>query len=300
VFTYYLKEDLLSRAEARRKEEQKKAKEGEDTPTPGWQAIRVEELEEAPEILLTVTDSAGNVVRQVTGPVKAGFHRVAWDLRYAETDPWTPEPADDSYIAMPGSLAAPGSYQVSLSQRVDGKLLSLAGPQPFEVKPLRERGLKGASMDEVVAFTRELDELNRQVTGAGSALAALLVETGAMKTALQRSAAVDTLRDSVRSLELELLTLQESLAGNARRSLYNHPERVSINRRLEVAKLGTFRSTYGPTETHRQSLQIADSEFSSLNARLAEISRQEMPALRLQLEEAGVPWTPGRVLAPVN
>ncbi|HKX55426.1 MAG TPA: hypothetical protein VJN01_04970, partial [Xanthomonadales bacterium] len=257
VFTYYLKEDLLSQAEARRKAEKKQAEAGEDTPTPGWDAVRAEELEEATEVILTVTDSDGAIVRQVSGPTKAGFHRVAWDLRYPLSSPWTPEPAGESYLVIPGPLAAPGTYQVTLSQRHNGELQALGEPQSFEVKPMRERGLKGASMEEVVSFTRQLDDLNRRVTGAESAIAALLVETGAMKSALLRSSAAEALRASVRTLELELLQMQENLAGNARRSLYNHPERVSINRRLEVASLGTFRSTYGPTATHQQALQIA-------------------------------------------
>jgi hypothetical protein len=64
--------------------------------------------------------------------------------------------------------------------------------------------------------------------------------------------------------------------------------------------MGTFRSTYGPTPTHQQSLQIAEQEFALVSARLAEISRQQLPALRLELDQAGVPWTPGRVLAPAN
>jgi hypothetical protein len=197
-------------------------------------------------------------------------------------------------------LAEPGTYKVTLSSRHNGELQALGEAQTFTVKPMRERGLKGANRSEVVAFTRQLDDLNRQSTGAESAIAALLVETGAIKSALLRSSADEALRASARALELEILEMQQSLAGNQRRSLYNHPDRVSINRRLEVATLGTFRSTYGPTATHQQSLQIASEEFASLNRRLAEISRETLPALRLQLDEAGVPWTPGRVLAPVN
>jgi photosystem II stability/assembly factor-like uncharacterized protein len=298
VFTYYLKEDLLSRAETRREAEKKLAEAGEDTPTPGWPAIREEELEEAPEIVLTVTDSAGNVVRQVPGPTKAGFHRVAWDLRYPLPDPWTPEPPTDSYLQIAGSLVVPGTYSVSLAKRVNGELKPLGEPQAFAVKALRERGLKGAGLDQVVAFTREVDDMSRKASGAESAIAGLLVETGAMKSAMQRSSAPPELRGRVRALELELLALQDTLVGNQRQALLNHPQSVSIDRRLEVARMGTFRSTYGPTPTHRQSMQIASDEFAGLNQRLAEISRTEFPELRQLLEQAGVPWTPGRVLAP--
>jgi hypothetical protein len=69
---------------------------------------------------------------------------------------------------------------------------------------------------------------------------------------------------------------------------------VSISRRLEVAILGTFRSTYGPTATHLHAVEIAEIEFGEIKASLRRISEVEMPALREELNQAGVPWTPGR------
>jgi hypothetical protein len=294
VFTYYLKEDLLTQAEKRRQAEKKKAEAGEDTPYPGWDAIGEEEREEAAEVVLTVRDASGNLIRQVSGPTTAGFHRVAWDLRYPLSSPWTPEEAGPSYIEIPGPLAAPGTYQVSLARRINSQLETLGEPQTFTVKQLRKPGLEGASPEAVVAFTRKLDDMNRQTTGAVSAINNLLIETAAIKKTLPRSNADENLRSQVRELELELIGMKETLSGNERRDLYNHPARVSINRRLEVATMGTFRSTYGPTPTHESSLQIAEQEFSALSQRLSVITRIELPALRVELDKAGVPWTPGR------
>ena len=82
VFSYYLRDDVETRKEARRKQEKEIEKEGGDTPYPGWDELRRERLEEDPAIVFTVRDEAGEVVRRLTGPVKSGFHRVAWDLRY--------------------------------------------------------------------------------------------------------------------------------------------------------------------------------------------------------------------------
>ena len=47
----------------------------------GWDALRAEEKEDAPAVLLTVRDAAGVVVRRLQAPTTAGLHRVAWDLR---------------------------------------------------------------------------------------------------------------------------------------------------------------------------------------------------------------------------
>jgi photosystem II stability/assembly factor-like uncharacterized protein len=294
VFTYYLKEDLKSRQEQRREQEKKLAAEGEDTPYPGWDAIRAEETEDAPAIIMTVLDGDGNIIRQLEGPGEAGFHRVAWDLRYPLSSPWTAEDSGEAWISIPGPLAAPGTYNVSLARRVNGQLTALGDTQTFEVIQMREPGLKGASPEKMVAFTRELDDMNRQVEGAASAIKSSLTETGAIKQTLLRSGAALSLRDSVRALELELMAMQDRINGNVARDLYGDPGPVSISQRLNAAMMGTFRSSYGPTPTHVRSLEIAVSDFSELKARLQEIHDTELPALRRQLDEAGVPWTPGR------
>jgi hypothetical protein len=90
------------------------------------------------------------------------------------------------------------------------------------------------------------------------------------------------------------MDIQDHIKGNTSRDLYNDYGPVSITRRLEVATMGTFRSTYGPTPTHSRALEIATAEFSDVKSRLQQINEAELPALRKQLDEAGVPWTPGR------
>ena len=75
VFTYYLAEDLTSLEEARREVEKPLAKDGKDTPYPGWEALEAERREEKPAILLTVRDGDGGVVRRLTGPARAS---IAW------------------------------------------------------------------------------------------------------------------------------------------------------------------------------------------------------------------------------
>jgi hypothetical protein len=294
VFTYYLKEDLKTSREQRRESEKILEESGDDTPYPGWDAIRAEETEESPAIVLTVSDSEGKIVRRIEGPVEAGFHRVAWDLRYPLSSPWTPEGADKQYIRVLGPLAAPGRYRVNIAKRVNGQLTDLGMEESFEVVPMRERGLKGVSPEQVVTFSLRLDDLSRQVKGASAAAASLLTEIGAIKQTLLRSGAPDALRGEARALELELLDIQDRITGNATRALHNDVGPVSISRRLEVARMGTFRSTYGPTPTHTRAVEIAESQFEQLKSRLKEITGRDMPALRKQLDEAGVPWTPGR------
>ena len=55
--------------------------------------------------MLTVTDADGNVVRRLTGPVKAGFQRVAWDLRFPAANPTASRrrPRDNPFFDPPAA-----------------------------------------------------------------------------------------------------------------------------------------------------------------------------------------------------
>jgi hypothetical protein len=81
VITYYLKEVPKTRKQIRL-ESDKAAEAKKESPSyPTAEQLRLEALEEAPAIILTITDASGQVVRRLTEPASAGVHRVAWDLR---------------------------------------------------------------------------------------------------------------------------------------------------------------------------------------------------------------------------
>ena len=293
VITYYLPKTIQTAKEQRREREKEIEKQGGDTPYPGWDALRAEETEEEPAVVLTVRDSNGDVVRKLEGPAKAGFHRVAWDLRYPDSSPWTDKPQND-YIVFSGPLATPGDYTVSLATRVNGALKDTGLQSTIHVKMMRQNSLATASADEVVAFGKRLDKLMREGKGAGSAMETLLAELKAIKQTLPRSGADSSLRDRVRAMELEVLDLQLKLTGDERRALAGDSGPVSIIRRIGVARLGTSFSSYGPTPSHERSLEIGEQEFADIRAALERIFNTELPALRNDMDEAGVPWTPGR------
>ncbi|NNF17665.1 MAG: glycosyl hydrolase, partial [Gammaproteobacteria bacterium] len=93
VFTYYLPAEIKTARDTRHAADKEKRTAGEDAMFPTWDKLTEEELEAAPAVVLIVKDADGNVVRHVEGPVKAGFQRVAWDLRYPSKEPY--DPPDD-------------------------------------------------------------------------------------------------------------------------------------------------------------------------------------------------------------
>ncbi len=303
AFTYYLKEPLQTRKQARTKAEAEIIKEGGDTPTPGWDALRDEELEETPAVVLTVRDADGRVVRHITGPITQGIHRVHWSLTYPSTDPWSPDTGEDQNeyaVSDPddGALVAPGTYTVHLATRVDGVLHQTGLSQQFDVVPLHDGGtLPGAAPTDMVAFGRAFEETQRAVSGARRVLQETERRLTAIRQTLDRSIVDDAaLGTETRAMARRVADMQERLSGTPKRNMANDPGPVSISRRLSVVGFGTTYALHGPTPTHRESLDIARRGFAELKDQLDQLVLIELPDLEQRLEAAGVPWTPGRAV----
>jgi hypothetical protein len=295
VFTYYLRDELLTKKKARTEAEKKIIEKKGDTPYPGWDAVLAEEREENPAILITVSDAKGNVVRRLTGPVEKGFHRVAWDLRFASREPWKETTTEERWSQPFSPIATPGRYTVRLAKRVDGVVTDLGLEQSFDVESIRKPALPGASPEDASKFQLELASLQRAVEGADATIEETTTRLKAIRESLLNSEVKDSsLDDGVRALEKRLSDISLRLSGSTTREFYGDQGPVSIKRRLNVAIGGNTGSLYGPTPTHRTSLEIATTQFAALRADLKQLVDVDLKTLEAKVEAAGVPWTPGR------
>lgn len=299
VFTYHLAEPLQALKEKRLKAEKEQAKNGEDTPRPDWDQLEAERREEKPRLMLTVRNSEGTIVRRLEGPAGKGFHRVAWDLRYPATiarDTYGERKDDGEERPSGGWPAPPGSYTVTLSTKVLNAVTDIGRPQAFEVTPLRSGVLPGSSYAEIEKFFRQVAEFERSVSAAGLAIDRAFENFKLMREAIIRSNSPAEIDLELGSLEARLYRLEYALRGNRSRAGVGEAIGHTITRRLNVIKSGNEFSTYGPTPTHRRSLEIAQAEFAPLSQDLRRLLDVDLPALESKMEEAGVPWTPGRPL----
>lgn len=299
VFTYYLRDEIKTRKKARQEAEKEAAKKGEDIFYPSWDSLRVEDREEDPAILLTVTDEEGNVVRRLTGPTKVGFQRVAWDLRYPPASPaQVEEPAhDDPFVDPPmGPLATPGTYRLTLAKRVDGKVTPLAGPIEFETAPLGAGTIPSKDRGTLLAFQRKTARLQRAVLGAVEAADEAKSRIAHIKRALLDTPGADTrLSEEARALEVRLLELRRSLSGDPVLQKRNEPTPPSIVDRVQGVVIGHWYSTTDPTRTHVHAYEIAADEFTLTLKDLQTLVEVDLARLEDEAETAGAPWTPGRV-----
>ena len=139
-----------------------------------------------------------------------------------------------------------------------------------------------------------MDELGRRVNGAASALGELAQDLDAIKESLVRSTADQSVYAQAHALQQKANRLSMAINGNAKRQMMGGGGQLSISARLGVAAIGARATAYGPTQTQRDSLAIAEEAFSALEPDLDALVNKELPALKGQMNTMGVPWTPGR------
>ncbi|TRZ92785.1 glycosyl hydrolase [bacterium] len=293
VFTYYLKDSLKSGAEARREKEKEFDKAGKPVSFPGWDKLRTEETEDKPEIVLTIADETGQVVRRVTGPGGKGIHRIAWDLRYPAVEPTEIETKErDEWGWNPqGPFVVPGTFTVSLAKKLDGVLTPIGKPETFMVESLTLAGMAEKDRGALLAFQKKAGELQRAMMGAGAAAEEASKSLKFMKKALLETPKADPkLAERIKALEKRLQEMMRTLYGDRIMQRRSEPSAPSLMDRVS-AQLST---TCPITETVKRGHEIAADAFGNYLEDLRTLIEVDLKKLGDELEAAGAPWTPGR------
>ena len=299
IFTYRLAEGLKSRREQRQVKEKEARDEGEAIEIPSWDELRVEDREEAPTALLVVRDAAGKVVRRIAGPVGAGFHRVAWDLRWPAFEPVSlaaPGPLAPWASPPEGPMVVPGRYSVELQLRREGRLETVGEAQSFDAQPIGAATLATDDRAALVAFQQRTGTLQRAVLGSSRALTEVQGRIDHLKQAILDTPDVDEAKDGeVREIDAALADLRRELLGDRTRGRRFEPTPPSIVDRVQQVVYGHWASTSAPTDTHRRNYEIAAEAFGDWLPRFRTLVEERLQPLEAALEAAGAPWTPGRI-----
>ena len=189
----------------------------------------------------------------------------------------------------------PGTYTVSLSTRVDGKLTELVGPTSFEVEPLGTATLSEKDRQASLAFQKKTGELQRAVMGALRVAQETEEQLKYIKKAIEVVPGMDPkLAVQARELELRLQDILERFNGDPTKPRRNEPAPPGIMSRVQTVVYGHWSTTQAPTNSHRKSYEIAAEEFSELLGDLRKLVEKDVAALRSKLDAANAPWTPGR------
>lgn len=310
VFTYHLGNELKSRKKIRWEQESKLEKDTKNEPKkegneevtreaglPSVDALRAEERELDPMVVAIVSDEQGNVVRRITGPVKAGFHRIAWDLRYSPPSPIELKEGEGDVFSPPppGPLAAPGKYSVRLVKRIDGVESELAPAQSFTVVPLYLSIMQESDRTAVLDFQKKAARLQRAVMGAAKVTAESLTRIQYIRRAIDQIDGPDPkLLAQVNAVDTALHDVDDAINGDSVLRSHNEPVPASLMDRVNTAVNGLTTSS-APTATHREALALGEQQAGAILTRLRKLIGVDLAAIEKQLNTAGAPWTPGRI-----
>ena len=93
---------------------------------------------------------------------------------------------------------------------------------------------------------------------------------------------------------MSLPSCTHRLEENETRAIYKEFDELPVERRLWHARFAARSNAYGPTPEQRKSLAIAQSLYTDVKQQLATLFDAEYAELKVALDAAGVPWSPGR------
>ncbi|MEW7280200.1 glycosyl hydrolase [Aquimarina sp. 2201CG1-2-11] len=298
MITYYYNSDYKSIKDRRQEKEKERIKSEADTFYPNYSNLKAEIDEDKEELVFTIKDPNGKVVKKEFKPAKKGVQRFHWNLRYTLPNPinlnkpkfYNPFGGKDE-----GTLVAPGIYTVEMGLLKNGELNSLTNPVTFEVKALNNVEMPAKDRAEKVAFQKDLARLQANMGITQKLMSESKNKLKYMKAAIKRA------EQPLATLYKEVIAIEDQL-NEVELAMYGDPvkRRLDIDQPLAPAyRLGSIGyeqkySTATPTQTHRDSYTIAKEEVTVLKAKMESIYNKDLKTLEQKLINAGVPYTPGR------
>jgi photosystem II stability/assembly factor-like uncharacterized protein len=256
----------------------------------------------SPEMKLEVVSASGEVVRTLTAPTTAGLHHVLWDFRTDAPYSGPPQEGQGGQGGFGGGFGGgggnqgapvvPGSYtaRMTVDDATQERTFSvekdpavtLTDAQLAELHEVRMQQL-GLNAKLTMAI-RQSDELREQLDAARQALG----EADDAPASLTETAS--GLKDDLDDLRTKLGAGGGGFGGGGGGD-DDGPR--SLRQLLGVAG-GVQRATAMPTAQEREALERVPEALDREVSRLNQMVNERVPAFFRALDDAGVPWTPGR------
>ena len=157
------------------------------------------------------------------------------------------------------------------------------------VIPRIDGALERVSSDVVTAFREEVTAFANELTEVNNLLDEQVQRVEAMQTALARADSLaPELNERLYQARLELLEIREQMRGSEARGAIGERNPPSPSSRLFVGYRG-LSTMYGPTEMHRQSVQVGKAELAPIRTEVERYAGEVVPALEQALEATGAP-----------
>ena len=293
VFTYHLKDMPKTSKSIRVQSERKLNSDKKDIPFPGYEALSDEMNEKPASIILTITDSEGNHIRNVKKNASNGSGRIAWNLRHKSYYPVRAGRAQSNWWWNPsGPYVTPGQYTANLYLENNGSVEKLDGPVEFNVKPLRAGTLEGASHDEYNSFRERISSLYIEMSKYQDEFNMMENKVQLLeKASMQLEEFSPELMKKISDFKAKYNAFDSDTNGNNARSEIGEWDKVTISTRVQIAMQG-LSTSYGPTDLNKSNLEIAEKLFKKL-ATDVKMFKSELETLENEVKELNPPHLSG-------
>ncbi len=298
VITYYVKDKPKSKKELRNEAEKALQEAGKEVRHPSYETLEEEAAEEDPYLLFVISDAEGRVVRKIKQEIEAGVQRLAWDFRTSPVGPVSLEPFDGSVPwnePEVGYMVPPGDYRVAMYRYQDGALTRVGSSQTVTCRLLHAEGLRPADGEALYAFNEKVAALARAISAADAHRSNLDARLPYIEAAVL---SVPVLGEGwlaeLAALEARLRELDERLTGDPILPRFEGQPRKSLKGKTDLIIEALWRTTSAPTGTFERAYRDADAGFGEVLSELRRLD-EAIRALEAALEQAGAPYTPGRM-----
>ena len=262
------------------------AKKGGSNTFPGWEQLDEELNETYAKAVLIIKDVDGNVVKEISGPYSSGVHTFNWDLKTGVT---TTIMSGSSRSKSLNFNVKPGEYTLELYKSYNSELTLISEPVTLAIEKIRPGTLKNPMAEKHDAYYNELADLYKKVDYYVNIFENNNDKLNSLKSSLKY------VKSNREFLEKEVFNLKQikdalelKLYGSSAKQEIGEKDYLTIYDRLSNARGGYYSSSYGPTELHMKSLDIAKEMFARLKPELDNYF-DLIVKVEKYLEEAGAP-----------
>ena len=286
--TYFVKDAPSSMKSVRKKSE--KSKKDGDIPFPGWEALDKENSEQKNQVIIVVKDKAGEIVTKISGPLKKGMSRVNWNL--TSSIPTTINASSRGWRSYGDGIRTqvdPGVYDLFLKKRVNGVVTEIAGPVELEVEKIRSGTLTNPMKDDHDQYFKSLADFSSVVNTYQHKFEKANTRVSTYQRMLmQITTNIPEASKSLYELTETMNMLERKVGGSEAKAEVGEKDFLTISDRLWAARGGWYPNSYGPTQQHMKSFDIAKEMFNRVKPEMDAYFERVKEVGKI-LEEAGAP-----------
>jgi photosystem II stability/assembly factor-like uncharacterized protein len=293
VFTYHLNDVPKTSKSIRIQSERQLNNSGSDIPFPGYDKLSDEMIEKSPSIILTIKDSNGNHIRNVKQNASNGSGKIAWNLRHKSYYPVRAGRTQSNWWFNPsGPYVTPGEYSAELYLENNGSIEKLDGPVSFNVKPLREGTLKGASYDEYNNFRERVSSLYVELSAYEDEFSLMknkiqLLEKASMELEVFSPETIKLVSDFSSKFE----KFEREVEGNPAKAEIGEWDTNTLSMRIRLAMQG-LSTSYGPTDLNSSNLEISEKMFNTMKVQIEQM-KSELEEIEKAVKDLNPPHING-------